>query len=210
MDSPKQFGYILVVMQVSSAVCFKEWAIVVDALGKGEQTLIFRKGGIHETRGQFQVEHRQFWLFPTQFHEAEAAIIPSKRPALREIAAAAQPHLAPLQYFAVADTIIQLTDPTTLARLQGRHIWSQHILHQRFEFGRQPGLHLLILRIHRLPSPISRPIRAEYGGCKSWIQLDAPLTGTVEPVLSDAEFHRQRDELLERIHDHAIPHLQNR
>jgi UDP-N-acetylglucosamine 2-epimerase (non-hydrolysing) len=27
---------------------FKEWAVVVDALGRGEQTLILRKGGIQE------------------------------------------------------------------------------------------------------------------------------------------------------------------
>ena len=30
---------------------FKEWAIVVDALGRGEQIIILRKGGISEGRG---------------------------------------------------------------------------------------------------------------------------------------------------------------
>ena len=30
-----------------------------------------------------------FWLFPTQFHESERSIIPSKRTALREIAVGA-------------------------------------------------------------------------------------------------------------------------
>src|SRR5258705_3213217 len=43
---------------------FKEWAIVVDALGRGEQIVILRKGGIREGRGGFHVEHPQFWLFP--------------------------------------------------------------------------------------------------------------------------------------------------
>ena len=36
---------------------FKEWAIVVDALGRGRQSVILRKGGIAEGRGGFRPEH---------------------------------------------------------------------------------------------------------------------------------------------------------
>jgi hypothetical protein len=56
-------------MQVSSNIAFKEWAVVVDALGRGEQVLILRKGGIREQRGEFQADHHEFWLFPTRYHE---------------------------------------------------------------------------------------------------------------------------------------------
>jgi hypothetical protein len=52
--------------------------VVVDALARGEQVLILRKGGIHEQRGEFRVSHREFWLFPTQYHEAESSVIPSR------------------------------------------------------------------------------------------------------------------------------------
>ena len=34
----------------------KEWAVVARALGSGRQTLLLRKGGIHERRGEFEVE----------------------------------------------------------------------------------------------------------------------------------------------------------
>ena len=44
---------------------FKEWAIVVDALGRGAQILILRKGGLREGSGGFRLEQRQFLLFPT-------------------------------------------------------------------------------------------------------------------------------------------------
>ena len=47
-------------MQPSSNIAFKEWAVVVDALGQGEQVLILRKGGIREERGEFHVDHREF------------------------------------------------------------------------------------------------------------------------------------------------------
>jgi len=76
-------------MQLSSNIAFKEWAVVVDALGRGEQVLILRKGGIREQRGEFHADHHEFWLFPTQYHEAERSVIPSKRPILSEMAASA-------------------------------------------------------------------------------------------------------------------------
>ncbi len=37
-------------------IAFKEWAVIVDALGRGDQILILRKGGISEGRGGFQIE----------------------------------------------------------------------------------------------------------------------------------------------------------
>src|SRR5687768_11757609 len=36
---------------------FKEWAIIVDALARGDQILILRKGGISEGREGFQIDH---------------------------------------------------------------------------------------------------------------------------------------------------------
>ena len=34
-------------------MAFKEWAVVVDALLRGEQVIILRKGGLREGRGGF-------------------------------------------------------------------------------------------------------------------------------------------------------------
>nr|MBA2585996.1 DUF1802 family protein [Chthoniobacterales bacterium] len=51
------------------SVGFKEWAIVCAALGGGQQSIILRKGGIAEGRDGFRFQHREFFLFPTAFHE---------------------------------------------------------------------------------------------------------------------------------------------
>ncbi|HZE13114.1 MAG TPA: DUF1802 family protein, partial [Chthoniobacterales bacterium] len=51
------------------SVGFKEWALVGDALGRGEQTILLRKGGIAEGRKGFGFKHAEFFLFPTFFHE---------------------------------------------------------------------------------------------------------------------------------------------
>ncbi len=48
---------------------FKEWAIVVDALGRGEQIIVLRRGGLAESRGGFRLEHSRFLVFPTLFHQ---------------------------------------------------------------------------------------------------------------------------------------------
>lgn len=194
-------------MQAGSNIAFKEWAVVVDALGRGEQIIVLRKGGIREQRGQFHVDHREFWLFPTQYHEAEQSIIPSKRPVLRELAACAAKDSVEIQFYAVADPVIQITDAAAIQRLQGRHIWSEHVLQERFQFGRQPGLHALVMRVYRLAAPERLPMREAYGGCKSWVELERPIsTAGLTPVLSDAEFHPRRDEICELLSDHALTH----
>ncbi|HWD18423.1 MAG TPA: DUF1802 family protein, partial [Verrucomicrobiae bacterium] len=70
-------------------VAFKEWAVVVDALGHGGQIIILRKGGIREGRAGFQVEHEEFLLFPTLFHQQREAVVPSAQTRYDQIA----PHL---------------------------------------------------------------------------------------------------------------------
>jgi hypothetical protein len=193
-------------MRVSSKIAFKEWAVVVDALGRGEQILILRKGGIHERRGEFSVEHQEFWLFPTQYHEGGASIIPSKRVALRELAAAAKSDAADVQYFVAVESVLQITDRARLSQLQGRHIWAEPLLQQRFDFGREPGLHALIARVYRLETPVMVPLKESYGGCKSWLDVDQEITGTVQPVVADDQFSRQRDEIAELLGAYASAH----
>jgi len=193
-------------MQASLDIAFKEWAVVVDALGSGEQLLILRKGGIREDSGAFQADHSRFWLFPTLYHEVERSIIPSKRPALAEIASRQTPGAVDIEFLAVADPVWHITDPAVLSRLQGRHIWGEQVLRQRFEFGREPGLHALVTRVYRLASPQRFALRDSYGGCKSWVQLERPITAEVTPVLTDTEFAAQRDALCELIEEHALAH----
>ena len=50
-------------------VGLKEWATVCSALGEGRQIILLRKGGIYESGGEFEIEHRQFLLFPTYLHQ---------------------------------------------------------------------------------------------------------------------------------------------
>ena len=55
-------------------VALKEWGAVVAALAAGEQTVIFRKGGLRDGGGKgkkgFKLQAATFALFPTVYHPA--------------------------------------------------------------------------------------------------------------------------------------------
>ena len=48
--------------------------VLVADVGGGEQSIILRKGGIAEGRQGFSFRHREFFLFPTFFHEQVAKV----------------------------------------------------------------------------------------------------------------------------------------
>ena len=203
MDSHAQMNKISADMRVSTAIAFKEWAVVVDALGRGTQSVILRKGGISERRGEFQVEHQQFWLFPTRFHEAEDSVVPGSRSDLRQIAASAPTGIVEISLLAVTDTVVRVASLESLQRLRGRHIWNDHVLEQRFHFGREPGLHAILARIYRRTATVRIPLLESYGGCKSWIELAEPIAGDLTPVLDDAAFDQEREVFHEQLGCHA-------
>src|ERR1700712_2329282 len=50
-------------------IAFKEWSVTVRALAESEQLLTLRKGGIREENKHFEIEHDQFFLYPTFDHQ---------------------------------------------------------------------------------------------------------------------------------------------
>ena len=173
---------------------FKEWAVVVDALIRGEQIVILRKGGIREGKAGFHAKDNRFWLFPTQFHQQQELVIES---AWQRFQADQTPFGCEkevnIQAMAEIAQSWELEDWTRIARLDGQHIWRESAIKERFERGRKKALFAWIVRVYRLERPISVPVIAKYGGCRSWIHLD-PLMPSGEdliPALSDADFARQ-------------------
>ena len=50
-----------------SDIGLKEWSVIIEALGRGDQIILLRKGGISEATRRFTVSHDEFFLYPTQF-----------------------------------------------------------------------------------------------------------------------------------------------
>lgn len=177
--------YILLVR-----TCFKEWAVVVEALGRGEQIVILRKGGIAEGRGGFQVEEPKFLLFPTLFHQQRESVVPEAQARFDEIAPGFPgPDTLRIEFYAEVVKWRRLESLAEAERLRGQHIWRDEVIAERFEWGKSKNIVAMGVRIFRLPEAVELPMAASYGGCKSWIELEHDIDVTkATPVLSDAEF----------------------
>jgi hypothetical protein len=171
-------------------MAFKEWAVIVDALGRGEQILILRKGGISEGRGGFRVEHPKFFLFPTLFHQQRESVIPSAQTRFDQLAPALPgAERVRIEFFAETADWRRLESLEAAERLRNQHVWRDQVIAERFDWGRAKGIFVLALRVYRLNEPAELPNLPGYGGCKSWIELEPDLaTEGAAPVLSDDKF----------------------
>lgn len=169
---------------------FKEWAIVVDALGRGEQILILRKGGIAEGRGGFQVEHPRFLFFPTLYHQQRESVLPAAQARYDQIAPDLPgPDVLRLEFCAEVVVWRRLDSLAAVERLRGQHIWRDDVLAQRFDWGKQQAIFALAVRVSRLPQRHDLPVLPAYGGCKSWIELAEDIaTDAAQPVLAEPAF----------------------
>jgi hypothetical protein len=171
-------------------VAFKEWAIVVDALGRGEQIILLRKGGISEGRGGFQPEHSEFLLFPTLFHQQRDSVVPDAQVRYDGIAPGlpAKDRLR-LEFFCEVASVRRLDSLAAAERLRGQHIWRDEVIAARFDWGKEKTIYALAVRVFRLPRVVELPTQESYGGCKSWIELETDVaTDDAKPVLSDDAF----------------------
>ena len=168
---------------------FKEWTLICDALGSGQQSLIIRKGGIAEGRAGFRFQHEDFLLFPTLFHEqvAKLTLPPSTPlPAMREDGQ----HV--ITYRVHVEWTRDIADFATVQALAPFHIWQESELLKRFHYE-AVGVSVAFVRVEKLSAPFIFPDSPKYGGCRSWITLPAlPAAITSTPVLDEAT-HRQRE-----------------
>jgi hypothetical protein len=186
-------------MQTSSNIAFKEWAVVCAALASGRQTLILRKGGIHEGREGFRVQHREFWLFPTQFHQQPDEIIPEAWPLLLNLAGSEPSGFIPINRYCVVQDVCYVRDLAVLQKLSGHHIWSPAAVKQRFEY-RTPGLFVLVVRVFQRQTPFWMAESANFSGCRSWVEFDEQLpTADLHAVLDSDTFQSRRAEILDLV-----------
>jgi hypothetical protein len=167
----------------------KEWAVVLRQLGKGDQVILPRKGGILEQKRGFSVEHREFFLFPTFVHEEEEDLIPPIRGELAQaVKGSSPPDEVWLDYYAMVEEAFCIRELSLLKKLDGLHALTWSAMEDRFHY-RRPGLHVLALRVFRLPATLKIPNTPRYNGCVSWVELDAELpTDGAPPVLGDHAF----------------------
>jgi hypothetical protein len=167
----------------------KEWAVAVRALERGETALVVRKGGIREKA--FAVRDTRFLLLPGYEHQRLDLLKPEYRQLMQEI-----PDLSdggPLRFtsFAEVKGAYEVSEPGSLEAIDPYHMWTSEYAESRFRWRPKKPLTVLVLRTHLLPGPVELPYGEAYAGCRSWIELDQPVsTEGSRPVLDDASFER--------------------
>ena len=183
-------------LQLSTAL--KEWSLVCDALADGRQVVLLRKGGIYESAGEFEVEHRRFVLFPTVVHQKASHLKESERAKLSP--QSAEPAIITLRAAGEVTDIIELRDRAQMSAIDDAHIWAQPLIDMRFDYRPENPLYLLIVRAWRLAEAVRIPNTLAYAGCKSWVPLDQPVsTAGAVPVLDDTEFQSRRAAILRQL-----------
>ncbi len=173
---------------LSLATAFKEWASVVRALGTGEQILILRKGGIHE---KFSVDHESFLFFPTFEHQKAEDLNPRGQELLKQTASNKHTDIL-IDYYARVEEVFWLDSLEQLLKLSDFHVWSENALRKRYEWGPEKGVHAIVVRVYRLPKAHHEKNLAKYGGCRSWVDFESPVSlAGLQPVLPDAQFQQK-------------------
>ena len=166
----------------------KEWAVAVKALERGETALVVRKGGIREKA--FAVPKTRFLLLPGYEHQRPELLKSEHRHLMDEI-----PDLTddgPLRFSSFAEVAgaYEISEPEELAAIDPHHMWTSEYAESRFKWRPKKPLTVLVLRTYLLPETVELPYVDEYGGCKSWIELQQAVSVEgARPALSEEDFH---------------------
>jgi hypothetical protein len=153
----------------------KEWASAIAALGRGEQVVLIRKGGIADPK--FGLEADRFYLFPTNFHEGGAAPTPTA---------------IPITHWCEVVKTWEVRDLSALLRLESQVVFDRATLETRYRFRPDQAIHVIGVRTFALPDATSVPMNARYEGCRSWVSLDEEIDiDGSRPVLATEQLQQK-------------------
>ena len=171
--------------------------MVCEALGRGRQSIILRKGGIAEGRDGFSFKHCEFFLFPTWFHEQAEKVRGDCGIGILPIEQAAASGRVKINYAAHVDICRTITSLEIAEALAPLHILQPDVVHERFQYDEAPGLQVALVRAFRIQPAWSFPNERKYGGCRSWVKLpEVPNRLKFEPVVTEKEHARRRAEFV--------------
>ena len=183
------------ILPAESDLALKEWAVAINALARGEQVLILRKGGIHRADQDFRIVHSEFLLYPTYEHQKKTQLKNEHRQDIDQTLEDNDvPGIVTLTYWCHVTDKFQVTHQQILTEISQHHIWTDDYAQKRLYWKPKQPLTIALLRLYQLQQPQALPILDEYIGCKSWVQLCqyVPL-GYMKPVLSDEEYHEKTE-----------------
>lgn len=178
-------------------VALKEWVVVCDVLLAGRQVVLLRKGGIHEPRRGFAIEHEAFFLYPNAEHQRAEHLQTQYHPWLvPDVASPRETGAVVLPGFARVTDVIPATDPDRLRALERETCWTSGLFDLRLSYKPERPLYVVVVRAYRLLQPVTLPYHKLYAGCRSWVPLRETIPpealAGAQPALEDAAFEQRR------------------
>ncbi|TSA87941.1 DUF1802 family protein [Deinococcus detaillensis] len=179
----------------------KEWDVQAQALTTGQTAVILRKGGIMETHGGFEVQHREFLLYPTFLHQNAAEVrsefsgLLRPDPAPGQIVVPARAEVLGVYKIEALDKALALEEVQAL---------NASAIERRFHYRNRPWLHAVVLRVWPLTPPLRIEETPELLGCVSWVPLADFSVGTLSfetaaPALAESALTEIRAEVARRL-----------
>ena len=162
----------------------KEWATVVKALENGKQTVILRKGGILETDSGFNVESKEFLLFPTWEHQEEIFLKPEFHNFLNDVLKQ-KPKKGFNKISSFAKVLYEkdIKSNETINALSSFHVWSNAYIQERMNWMPEKPMKAVFLQAFNIEEMMI-PLKTEFQGCKSWVEINSNINES-RSVLSD-------------------------
>ncbi|MGI8875397.1 MAG: DUF1802 family protein [Egibacteraceae bacterium] len=170
------------------SLALKEWGAVAHGLLDGRQTILLRKGGIHERRFEVAASRGEvFVLFPTVAHSHAERVRPEHVDLLGPGAADVADDRVTVRCGVRLIAAVAVARPGALPALADLHIWTQDSVRaDRLDFRPKHVLHALVVEAVALPDPVTLPRVEAYGGCRSWLHLPLAWDGRTGRTVHDA------------------------
>jgi hypothetical protein len=175
----------------------KEWAVLVDAMARGDIVAMVRKGGIREQRSGFEVRHERFLLYPTYFHENMDDLAERFRPLLaKSHERRPAPGTIRIEHLAEVVAVWNVTDLSALQDASHEHGLAPVAVESRFHYRGKPHVRVIAMRTLALARPAEAAEASRYSGCVSWLELDADVAvHGARPVIAEADLQSRLDAL---------------
>jgi hypothetical protein len=194
-------------------LALKEWSVVCRALEEAKQSILLRKGGIVEYKKGFEISQKIFLMYPTLEHQSKEYLKPDYLQEfelfLKANDSVSQDKSNTIRILAIIEAIQEFHDETILSKLEKYHIWNEKYVNMRMKYNPKIPVKALLLRVYKLPEPISIDVNPKWAGCKSWIDIELTKTNgnsydnidellnQCEPVIKEDGFQKIYDNFKE-------------
>lgn len=162
--------------------CLNEWNATIEALGQGKQTLLIRKYG---------TTLKEFLLYPTVSYALKDDVLDSFQDpdfAKDNLLPSGEDGTYEIKYYATVEGVIEKPS-SRIGAFNKFHIWTRD--HVKDYLGRKSA-QIWILRVYELDEP--KMLKRNRG--MRYANVDKPVKLEGKPVLSDAEFEKLKEDIV--------------